>query len=84
MDGQADSDRPGTKGQSMTSIPPASSRDYSLTGESARRAVEAGLAAAEWYHTDVPRKDMKALMARSDGAAISDTLLWVLLHIATP
>ncbi len=33
-----------------------SKRDYSLTGPSSRRAVEAGLAAAEWYHTDVPRK----------------------------
>lgn len=27
-------------------------RDYSLTGLSSRRAVEAGLAAAEWYHTE--------------------------------
>ena len=31
-------------------------RDYSLTGSEAHRAVERGLAAAEWYHTDVPRK----------------------------
>ena len=42
-------------------------RDYSLTGPSSRRAVEAGLAAAEWYHTDVPRKVMKEMMARRDG-----------------
>ena len=38
--------------------------------------------AAEWYHTEVPRKDMKALMARSDGPAIRDTLMWIVLHIA--
>ena len=67
----------------MTSIPRSASRDYSLTGESARRAVEAGLVAAEWYHTDVLRKDMKALMARSDGPAIRDTALWILLHMVT-
>ena len=57
-------------------------RDYSLTGPSARRAEEAGLATAEWYHTDVPRKTMKALMKRRDGPAIRDTILWALLHVA--
>jgi hypothetical protein len=31
-------------------------RDYSLTGRDAARAVETGLAAAEWYHTEVPRQ----------------------------
>lgn len=50
-------------------------RDYSLLGEDARQAVAVGLAAAEWYHTDVPRKEMKALMAREDGPAIRDTLI---------
>ena len=45
-------------------------RDYSLLGPDAQRAVETGLAAAEWYHTDVPRRDMKALMQREDGPAI--------------
>lgn len=50
-------------------------RDYSLLGPDARRAVETGLAAAEWYHSDVPRKDMKALMQRSDQPAIRDTLI---------
>ena len=50
-------------------------RDYSPFGEDAKRAVQSGLCAAEWYHTDVPRKVMKDLMARSDGPAIRDTLL---------
>ena len=31
-------------------------RDYSLLGPDAKRAVETGLAAAEWYHSDIPRK----------------------------
>lgn len=50
-------------------------RDYSLLGTDGARAVETGLAAAEWYHTDIPRKEMKALMKRSNAAAIRDTLL---------
>jgi fatty acid desaturase len=50
-------------------------RDYSLLGADGRRAVETGLAAAEWYHTEVPRKVMKDLMQRSDRPAIRDTVL---------
>ncbi len=50
-------------------------RDYSLLGPDAQRAVETGLAAAEWYHSDVPRKEMKALMSREDGPAIRDTII---------
>ncbi|TIR38328.1 MAG: fatty acid desaturase [Mesorhizobium sp.] len=54
-----------------------SGRDYSLVGRDAKLAVETGLAAAEWYHTDVPRKQMKELMQRSDGPAMRDTILWL-------
>ena len=52
-------------------------RDYSLVGESTSRAVETGLASAEWYHTDVPRKAIKELMQRTDGPAIRDTVIWL-------
>ncbi len=55
----------------------APKRDYDLLGESGRRAVETGLAAAEWYHTDVPRKAMKELMQRSDVPAVRDTAIWL-------
>jgi fatty acid desaturase len=58
-------------------------RDYSLTGPEAQRAIDKGLAAAEWYHTEVPRKTMKELMQRSDGPALRDNLLWLGLIIAT-
>lgn len=58
-------------------------RDYSLTGRDAALAVETGLAAAEWYHTDVPRKQMKKLMQRSDGPAIRDTIVWLSLLIVS-
>ncbi|OCJ14435.1 fatty acid desaturase [Rhizobium sp. AC44/96] len=56
-------------------------RDYSLTGPSSKRAVDIGLASAEWYHTEIPRKTMKDLMSRRDGPAIRDTLLWIVGHI---
>ena len=56
------------------SYPP---RDYSLTGQSRQQAIDVGLASAEWYHSDVPRKQMKELMQRSDGPAIRDTVIWL-------
>jgi fatty acid desaturase len=52
-------------------------RDYSLIGRDAQRAVETGLSVAQWYHTDVPRKQMKELMKRDDSPAIRDTLIWL-------
>ncbi len=52
-------------------------RDYSLIGRNAQLAEENGLVAAEWYHTDLPRKQMKELMKRSDGPAIRDTVIWL-------
>jgi fatty acid desaturase len=58
-------------------------RDYSLTGPLNACAVEAGLANAEWYKTDIPRARMKELMRRSDGPAMRDTILWIGLLIAT-
>ena len=54
-------------------------RDYSLTGPSATLAIERGLASADWYHSEVPRKQMKDLMQRRDGPAIRDTLIWFAL-----
>lgn len=50
-------------------------RDYCLLGESGRRAVETGLASAEWYHSDIARKEVKALMKRTDWPAIRDTII---------
>ncbi len=60
---------------------PVGQRDYSLVGPDSRRAVEIGLASAEWYHSDVPRAVMKDLMKRTDGPAIRDTILWFALLI---
>ena len=56
-------------------------RNYDLLGPDGRRAVEVGLATAEWYHSEVPRAVMKELMKRSDGAAIRDTAIYYGLMI---
>ena len=57
-------------------------RDYSLIGPSAERAAAMGLVAAEWYHSDVPRRRMKQLMRRRDAPAVRDTALWLGLLVA--
>jgi fatty acid desaturase len=54
-------------------------RDYSLVGEDSKRAIALGLAAADWYHTELPRKRMKELMRRKNMPAIRDTVLWFAL-----
>jgi Na+-transporting NADH:ubiquinone oxidoreductase subunit F len=53
--------------------------DYSLVGVNARRAVEWGLAEADWYQCPVPRDVLRALLERRDGPGIRDTLLWFAL-----
>lgn len=62
----------------VLSKPPAR-LDYSLTGENATRAVERGLAEADWYQSPVPRATMRKLLERRDGPAVRDTLLWFVL-----
>lgn len=54
----------------------AATRDYSLTGAKTQSARQQGLANADWYRTEVPRKVMKDLMRRSDGPALRDTAIW--------
>ena len=57
-------------------------RDYSLVGSSTKVAEAAGLAAAAWYHTALDRKEMKAIMKRSDSPALRDTAVWWGLMLA--
>jgi hypothetical protein len=49
----------------VLSKPPAH-LDYSLNGVSSARAVERGLAEAEWYQCPVPRATMRKLLERHD------------------
>jgi fatty acid desaturase len=52
-------------------------RDYSLTGPLNARAVQTGLANAQWYRTAIPRARMKELTQRADAPATRDTILWI-------
>ncbi|MCX6877741.1 MAG: NADH:ubiquinone reductase (Na(+)-transporting) subunit F [Verrucomicrobia bacterium] len=54
---------------------PPTHLDYSLVGEEASRAIERGLAEADWYQCPVPRATLRKLLERKDGPAIRDTLL---------
>jgi len=58
-------------------------RDYSLIGPESKKAEELGLVSAQWYHCPIPRKRLKELMQRSDGAAIRDTIIWFAAFLAT-
>jgi fatty acid desaturase len=66
-----------------TTLPPVVSHDaYRLIGGHGEQARAAGLVNAEWYRCEVPRPALKALMQRSDGRAIRDTLVWYALITA--
>lgn len=58
---------------------PAEDFDYSLTGVNSTRAIEKGLAEADWYQSPVPRETMRGLLERKDAPAIRDTIIWFAL-----
>jgi|UniRef100_UPI00404A0579 Na+-transporting NADH:ubiquinone oxidoreductase subunit F len=64
---------------SVTFPRPIAITDYSLVGVNAAKAIEQGLAEADWYQCPVPRAEMRKLLERRDGPAIRDTMLWVAL-----
>src|SRR6266700_8138036 len=70
------------RGVAVLAKPPAK-LDYSLTGEETHRAIERGLAEAEWYQSPVPRATMRKLLERRDGPAIRDTIIWFSLIIGS-
>ncbi|MBV9876405.1 MAG: fatty acid desaturase, partial [Verrucomicrobia bacterium] len=55
---------------------PPTKLDYSLTGENSTKAIERGLAEADWYQSPVPRSLMRKLLERRDGPGIRDTIIW--------
>jgi MocE subfamily Rieske [2Fe-2S] domain protein len=57
--------------------------DYSLTGIETARAIEKGLAEADWYQCPVSRETMRKLLERRDGPALRDTVIWFLLLFGT-
>ncbi len=62
---------------------PPEKLDYSLVGVNAAKAVEAGLAEADWYQSPVPRAALRRLLDRRDGPAIRDTLIWFALILGS-
>jgi Na+-transporting NADH:ubiquinone oxidoreductase subunit F len=58
-------------------------KDYSLTGANAARAIEQGLAEAEWYQTPLPRSILREFLQRRNGPALRDTALLVALLAGT-
>lgn len=64
-------------------LKPPTKLDYSLTGENATRAIERGLAEADWYQSPVPRTTMRKLLERHDGPGIRDCIIWFGLIIGS-
>jgi Na+-transporting NADH:ubiquinone oxidoreductase subunit F len=54
----------------------AATIDYSLTGMNSARAIEQGLAEAQWYTCAVPKPQMRKLLERRNGPALRDTIVW--------
>lgn len=57
--------------------------DYGLTGPAQARAVQAGLANAEWFLADIDPARLRQLQERTDARATVDALLWIGLLIAS-
>ena len=57
--------------------------DYSLVGRDSALAIEKGLAEATWYASPIPKAQLRELLARRDGPALRDTLVWFALLMAT-
>lgn len=51
-------------------------KDYSLVGSDTERAIERGLAEADWYCSPVPKNKIRELLQRKDGPAIRDCLIY--------
>lgn len=56
-------------------------RDYDLAGIETQRALETGLAEAEWWKPQIDAAKLRSLGERSNGRALIDIGLWVVLII---
>ena len=52
---------------------------YRITKENEAKAIEKGLAEADWYTCYVPRETMRALLKRRNWPAMRDTVIWFAL-----
>ncbi len=58
-------------------------RDYNLTGNESLRAINQGLADAEWYKTPIDKDKMNELLTRKNSVGIRDTVIWIGLIITS-
>ncbi|MDP9463684.1 MAG: fatty acid desaturase, partial [Actinomycetota bacterium] len=56
-------------------------RDYGLTGPDSQRAVDNGLADAQWYRPPIDPARLQALMTRRNGRTAVHTGLWLVLLV---
>jgi len=54
---------------------------YILNNANAAKAIEQGLAEADWYTSPIPKSQMRTLLERRDGPAIRDTIIWFSLLV---
>ena len=57
-------------------------RNYSLVGPENQRAVESGLAGADWYRSPIDRESLLAIQGRRDWPAAFHVSLWLVLLVA--
>jgi fatty acid desaturase/nitrite reductase/ring-hydroxylating ferredoxin subunit len=60
---------------------PTATRDYSLTGPESARAVDRGLANANWFQPVIDPTVMRGLQQRTNACAAGDVVLWLSLLI---
>jgi Na(+)-translocating NADH:ubiquinone oxidoreductase F subunit len=56
---------------------------YILNETNSARAIEQGLAEADWYTSPIPKAELRKLLERRDGPALRDTILWFGLLLAS-
>ncbi len=49
---------------------------YALNRGNSRKAIQAGLAEADWYQCPIPRPVMRELLQRRNGPALRDSAIW--------
>ncbi|MEO0676395.1 MAG: fatty acid desaturase [Pseudomonadota bacterium] len=52
-------------------------RDYTLSAENTKAAIEAGLAKPRWFRPHVDRAEMRALLEKNDWIAGRDAAIWI-------
>jgi Na+-transporting NADH:ubiquinone oxidoreductase subunit F len=67
----------------VTADPATTRRDYGLTGEESRRAVERGLAEAEWFRPTIDAAVLGELSRRTNLRSAIDQTLWLALLLGS-